>query len=77
MKQKGLGMNRITKKIYDGLNNNGYMKRIILKRETTNNTKDFEVQVGYIIMDMVNREKQFFDIDRSEIDIARIAQELF
>lgn len=72
-----LAWNRTTRKVYDQLHADDYMIQIVAKREKSSNSKDFEIQVGYIIMDMVSREKEFFDVDRSEIDIAGIAQEMF
>lgn len=71
-------MNKISEKILKYINNNDkYKNEIIVKRHSFTNVKDFTNQVGYIIMDIVSREKKFFDVDRRDIDVNAIAQELF
>jgi len=71
-------MNRISLKILQYiLDSDKYWLRIRMKRSEYKNIKDFTYQVGYIIMDIVNKEPKFFDINRNDIDIDNIAQELF
>lgn len=71
-------MNKISQNLLNYIqNNHNYHQKIQQYRTECYNLKDFQNQVGYVIMDIVSREKKFFDINRNDINIAQITQELF
>ena len=71
-------MNKISQQILNFIRENDeWINKVLGIRSRFNNQKDFTNQVGYVIMDIVSREKKFFDINRSDIDVNGIAQELF
>lgn len=75
---KGNNMNKTTQKIYDRIKSDDHLMNYVqLKRELFPNSRDFTNQVGYVVMELVSTEKDLFNINRSDIEIDKIAQELF
>lgn len=71
-------MNKISRQILSYIqNDNEQLAKVLNLKDRFNNHKDFTNQIGYVIMDVVSTEKRFFDIDRKEIEVNEIAQELF
>lgn len=63
-------MNRETRKLIDFLNENDqYTTKLRTLREKHNNYKDFSNQVLYVIQEVLNTEKKFFDYPRNKIDL--------
>ncbi len=57
--------------------NDNYMKKIKTARLKHNNNKDFTNQILYIVMDLVNTEKQFYGVNRKNIDVVQLSKEFF
>ena len=71
-------MNKETKKVYDFIQQDEQLKQKVKSlRSKHNNFKDFYNQVGYVIMDILNRNKQFHDYPRNKIEIVKIAEMFF
>lgn len=71
-------MNKETQRIYDFINSSEELKNKIKSlRSKHNNFKDFYNQIGYVIMDVLNRNKQFHDYARNKIEIVKIAEMFF
>lgn len=69
-------MNTRTKKIVEFIDNNEkYKDKIIELRQKNKNSKDFfDVLLKYVIMDILNTEKQFYDFPRKEIQLDEIVR---
>lgn len=54
-----------------------YHGKINELRKKHNNIKDFQVMFGYLIQDIVNTDKSFLNLKRSEIDLPTLATKFF
>ena len=71
-------MNRETKKLLEYIDNSIEYKDKLTEIQTTYpNFRDFYNQVGYIIMDIVNTNKQFHNLSRNNIEIELITERFF
>jgi hypothetical protein len=69
-------MNTRTKKIVEFIDSNEkYNNKIIELKQKYNNSKDFfDHMLKYVIMDILNTQKQFFDFPRNEIQLDEIVR---
>jgi hypothetical protein len=71
-------MNKETEQILNYINKSGhYLDKIADIRVKWNNLKDFQLLVGYVIMEIVSQEKAFMHISRKNIEINLIAERYF
>jgi hypothetical protein len=71
-------MNKETLLINNYIQNRvGYIDKVSQLRKKHNNIKDFQVMFGYLVMDIVNNEKSFINLKRSEIDLPSLAAKFF
>jgi len=71
-------MNKETKLIYNYIKDTSdSIYHISRLREQYRNQKDFTNQLLYHIMDIVNKEKKFVNLNRKEIDVIEISNKLF
>ena len=71
-------MNRETMKIVSFIEQNEqYKGKLISIRERFPNYKDFMNQVGYVIMEILSNERQFYDYPRNDIQISKIVDLYF
>lgn len=71
-------MNRETTKLFEYMvDNPEWLNKLKDKRAKYPNYKDFYNQAGYVIMELLNTEKKFFDYPRKEIQIKKIADLYF
>lgn len=63
-------MNKETQLIQNYINSSGfYLDKIMKLRQKFGNSKDFFNGFGYIIMEILNEEKKFINLKRSNIDL--------
>lgn len=71
-------MNRETKKILNFIQQTpSWESRLEVLRKKHSNYKDFFNQIGYLLMELLNTEKAFFDYPRERIEISKIANLYF
>jgi len=71
-------MNKETGQILDYINKSGhYLERVQSLRMKHNNIKDFQVMLGYVIMEIVSEEKKFINLKRGNIELPEISVTLF
>ncbi len=71
-------MNQETQRLYDFIENNKeYKDKILLNKEKYSNFKDFFNQTGYVIMDILSTEKEFFGYPRNKIELDIITERFF
>ena len=71
-------MNKETLKLFEFMvDNPEWINKLKQKREHFSNYKDFYNQAGYVIMELLNTEKKFFDYPRKDIQISKIADLYF
>jgi len=71
-------MNKETKKVLKYIDNNPEIEqKLKTLGKKFNNFKDFYNQTGYVIMDIVNRNKEFYTLDRTRIDIYTVSERYF
>lgn len=57
--------------------NDYYLQRVNKIRTNNHNIKDFTNNVTDVIMELINREKPFYGIDRRKIEIHDVAEVFF
>lgn len=71
-------MNRETQQLLNYIDKSGfYLDKIASIRLKYSNIKDFNNMLGYVIMDIVNTERSFFNINRKNIEIELITEKYF
>lgn len=67
-------MNNKTKKIVDFIDSNEkYINKILELKQKYSNSKDFfENLIKYVVMDILNSNKEFYDYPRSQIELDEI-----
>ena len=71
-------MNKETSILVEHIDKSGYaLERIEQLRQKHNNIKDFQVMLGYLIMEIVSEEKKFINLSRKNIDLPMISQMYF
>lgn len=71
-------MNRETAKIISFIETSDiYKEKFKVTRSKYSNFKDFRNQAGYIVMEILNSEKEFFDYPRKDIEILKIVELYF
>lgn len=72
-------MNARTNKIVEFIESNGeYKKKVEDLRTRHANSKDFfDHMLKYVIMDILNTQKQFYDFPRNEIQLDEIMRRYF
>lgn len=66
-------MNRETIKLVSFIEQNEqYTQELKEARGKFSNYKDFTNKVGYIVMGLLNTEKEFFDYPRNDIELSKI-----
>ena len=71
-------MNKETSILVEHIDKSGHaLERIEQLRQKHNNIKDFQVMLGYLIMEIVSEEKKFINLSRKNIDLPMISQMYF
>lgn len=71
-------MNKETGILVEHIDKSSYaLERIETLRQKHNNIKDFQVMLGYLIMEIVSEEKKFLNLSRKNIDLPMISQMYF
>lgn len=71
-------MNKETLKLFEFMvNNPKWISKIKEKRQQYPNYKDFYNQAGYILMEILTTEKQFFDYPRDRINVKKLVDMYF
>lgn len=71
-------MNKETKKILKFIEETPqWFEKLKAIRAKNSNYKDFFNQIGYLLMELLNTEKNFFDYPREKIEISKIANLYF
>lgn len=71
-------MNKETSQLIDYIEKSGfYLDKVDQLRSKYNNIKDFQNQVGYLIMEIVSEEKKFINLSRKNIDLDLITLKYF
>lgn len=71
-------MNKETALLSEYLNKSGhYLEKIDQFRAKYPNSKDFQNQFGYLIMEIVSEEKKFINLSRKNIDLPILSQMYF
>ncbi len=70
-------MNKETTKIVEFIENSRYKSKIEEVRARFSNYKDFSNQTGYVIMDILNNEREFYDYPRNDIELSKIVELYF
>lgn len=71
-------MNKETAQLIDYINSSGfYLDKLDQLKKKFNNSKDYQNQLGYVIMEIVSTEKKFINMSRKNIDLPMISQIYF
>lgn len=54
-----------------------YQGKVRQLREKYNNTKDFQVMFGYLVMEIVSTDKSLMNLNRANIDLPLLSQKFF
>ena len=71
-------MNKETSLILEHINKNGHCcEKLSQLRSKHRNIKDFQVMLGYLVMEVVSEEKKFMNLSRKNIDLPYLTKVLF
>lgn len=71
-------MNKETQLINDHIKQSGYcLDKIDKIRKQHSNFKDFNVMLGYLVMEIVNEEQKLIKLSRKNIDLQKLSELYF
>lgn len=71
-------MNLETNKILSYIDKSGfYLDKVYDLRKKHNNIKDFQMMFGYVVMEILNENKEFIHLNRNKIELPELAHMFF
>lgn len=71
-------MNKETKAMYEFiLRSDIETAKLLALRDRYRNSRDFQNQLGYMIMGIMSTESKFFNINRNKVDLPGLVKEWF
>jgi len=71
-------VNKETSLLLDYIDKSGFfLEKIKGLRVKHNNVKDFQAIVGYVVMEIVSKEKKFMHLKRNNIELDQITMRYF